>query len=176
MASIGLYRYKIAKASAGKYPVFFRRNGVVEATQCITFKPFCSGGKILKYMDRNGMYRFYPFNEFYTVNNSRDRIGRIDRPFTSLQGSQGLTNSVGHKLEQKLTLIAYDVTQDELTILQDLFTSPFVYLYNGTTGDAAKDWLLVEVTGNQEARLRKQASTRLEVTVTMPQQFTVTRL
>ena len=176
MASIGLYRYKIAKASAGKYPVFFRRNGVVEATQCVTFKPFCSGGKILKYMDRNGMYRSYPFNEYYTVNNSRDRIGRIDRPFTSLRASQGLTNSVGHKLEQKLTLIAYDVTQDELTILQDLFTSPFVYLFNGTTGDAAKDWLLVEVTGNQEARLRKQASTRLEVTVTMPRQFTVTRL
>jgi len=176
MASVGLYRYKIAKIVAGKYPVFFRRDGIIEAAQCVTFKPFCSGGKILKYMDRNGMYRFYPFNEFYTVNYSRNSIGKIDRQFTSLQGSQGSFNSVGYKVEQKLTLIAYDVTQDELTILQDLFSSPFVYLYIGTTGDAAKDWLIVEVTGNQEARLRKQATTRMEVTVTMPDQFSVTRL
>ena len=52
--SRGFYRYKIAKANAGKFPVYFLRDGAFVASQCINFREHCTSGKVLKFMDRNG--------------------------------------------------------------------------------------------------------------------------
>ena len=98
MASIGLYRYKIVKATVGKYPVFFRRNGVVEATQCVEFKPFCSGGKILKFMDRNGLYCFFPFNEYWEESFKPDMIGETEYSIDSLRTAQSGTRNIGYEM------------------------------------------------------------------------------
>lgn len=172
-----LYRYKLASATSGKFPVFFKRDGVTVAAQCVTFKPFCTSGKILKFMDRNGLYRFFQFNEYWEETYKPDEIGNVEYQIDSLRTAQSSTRSLGYGVTKELSLVAYDVTSDELTILQDLFTSMRVYLYIGTTGDAPADWLLVRVTGgNNVSRRRRSANSRFDVTIELPEQYTVNAL
>ena len=172
-----LYRYKITSATAGRFPVFFKRDGVTVAAQCVNFKPFCTGGKILKFMDRTEFYRFYPFNEFWEERFSPDEIGNVEYQIDSLRSAQSGTRSLGYGVKKEMSLVAYDVTGDELLILQDLFSSMRVYLYIGTTGDAPADWLLVRVvSGNNISRRRRGANGRFDVTIELPEQYTVTGL
>ena len=172
-----LYRYKIASATAGRFPVFFKRDGVTVAAQCVNFKPFCAGGKILKFMDRTEFYRFYPFNEFWEERFSPDEIGNVEYQIDSLRSAQSGTRSLGYSVKKEMSQVAYDVTGDELSILQDLFSSMRVYLYIGTTGDAPADWLLVRVvSGNNISRRRRGANGRFDVTIELPEQYTVTGL
>ena len=173
----GFYRYKIAKADAGKFPVYFLRDGAFVASQCVEFKPFCSGGKILKFMDRNGMYRFYPFNEYWEESFKPDIIGETEYSIDSLRTAQSGTRNIGYENSKELSLVAYDVTASELAILEDLFISMRVYLYIGTTGDAPADWLLVTVTsGNNISRRRRGSLGKIDVTIKLPEQYTVTGL
>lgn len=172
-----LYRYKIASATAGRFPVFFKRDGVTVAAQCVEFKPFCAGGKILKFMDRNGLYRFFPFNEYWEESFKPDMIGETEYSIDSLRTAQSGTRNIGYENSKELNLVAYDVTASELAILEDLFVSMRVYLYIGTTGDAPADWLLVTVTsGNNISRRRRGSLGKIDVTVKLPEQYTVTGL
>ena len=172
----GFYRYKIAKADAGKFPVYFLRDGAIVASQCINFREHCTNGKVLKFMDRNGIYRFFPFNEFWEQNNEPDAIGSAELFTDSIYTGQSNKRSLGYKNKRSIAAVAYEVTAYELDILQDLMTSPFVYLYIGTTGDAPKDWLLVEVSGTNTGRRRKGVIGRYEVTIVLPEQFNITML
>ena len=172
----GFYRYKIAKANAGKFPVYFLRDGAFVASQCINFREHCTNGKVLKFMDRNGIYRFFPFNEFWEQNNEPDAIGSAELFTDSIYTGQSNKRSLGYKNKRSIAAVAYEVTAYELDILQDLMTSPFVYLYIGTTGDAPKDWLLVEVSGTNTGRRRKGVIGRYEVTIVLPEQFNITML
>ena len=172
----GFYRYKIAKADAGKFPVYFLRDGAFVASQCINFREHCTSGKVLKFMDRNGIYRFFPFNEFWEQNNEPDAIGSTELFTDSIYTGQSNKRSLGYKNKRSIAEVAYEVTAYELDILQDLMTSPFVYLYIGTTGDAPKDWLLVEVSGTNTGRRRKGVIGRYEVTIVLPEQFNITML
>ena len=174
--SRGFYRYKIAKANAGKFPVYFLRDGAFVASQCINFREHCTSGKVLKFMDRNGIYRFFPFNEFWEQNNEPDAIGSAELFTDSIYAGQSNKRSLGYKNKRSIAAVAYEVTAYELDILQDLMTSPFVYLYIGTTGDAPKDWLLVEVSGTNTGRRRKGVIGRYEVTIVLPEQFNITML
>lgn len=173
----GIYRYKMTKATSGKYPVYFKRDGVLIASQCVSFKPFCTGGKVLKYMDHNGMYRFFPFNEYWEETFSPNLIGETEKYIESLRSGQSGARSIGYENEKSLSLVAYEVTAAELIILQDLFTSMRVYLYIGTTGDAPEDWLLVKVmSGTNVSRKRKGAMGRFDATIRLPKQYQVTGL
>lgn len=172
----GFYRYKIANANAGRFPVYFLRDGAFVASQCINFREHCTSGKVLKFMDRNGLYRFFPFNEFWEQNNEPDTIGSTELFTDSIYTGQSNKRSLGYKNKRSIAAVAYEVTAYELDILQDLMTSPFVYLYIGTTGDAPKDWLLVEVSGTNTGRRRKGVIGRYEVTIVLPEQFNITML
>jgi len=173
----GIYRYKITKSAAGNYPVYFKRDDITVASQCIAFKPLCTGGKVLKYMDHNGMYRFFPFNEYWEETFAPDLIGETEKYIESLRTGQSNTKSIGYENEKSLSLVAYEVTASELVILQDLFTSMRVYLYIGTTGDAPEDWLLVKVmSGSNISRRRRGVIGKVDVTIRLPKQYQVTGL
>lgn len=173
----GIYRYKFSSSTEGKQAVYFKRDGLTVASQCIEFKPFCAGGKILKFLDRNGMYRFFPFNEFWEETFSPDLIGETEHYIDTLSTAQSNVRSIGYESTKELALVAYDVTAEQLDILQDLYKSMRVYLYIGTTGDAPTDWLLVNVTsGTNVSRRRKGNTGKIEVTIRLPKQYQVTVL
>ena len=63
MSKIGYYKYKtICPANGESKEVKFYFNGLLEKTCTVKGREFCNEFKILKYLDKDGQYRFYPFN------------------------------------------------------------------------------------------------------------------
>lgn len=153
------------------------KNGAtVLATKVVRVKPFCTGSQYLKYLDRNGQYRFFPFNNRYQTKDTPKLIGKINQLVTNIYSDQGDSKNVGYTNERKMTLVADDVDADELDILSDIWNSPRVYLQVGT-GDTAADWVRVTVSASDATtRRRKGNSGKVEITVTLPEWYNITML
>jgi hypothetical protein len=171
----GYYRLKVDDLEVDT--TYTLKNGSTTlATKVVRVKDFCTDYKYLKYLDRNGQYRFAVFNNRWQSKDTPKAIGKIQQLITNLQTDQGSTKNVGYTNERKLTLVADDVLSDELDILSDIYTSPRVYLQIGT-GDTAADWLLVDVTSSDNLVRRKKGNTsKVELTVTLPEWYNVTML
>jgi len=172
MSTIGYYRYKTLASEVKE--VNFTVNGILMGTKTITPVKFCSGGRILKYLDKNGQYRFYPFEKYYTINDNPKQIGKTNRLITSILDGQTNSQNIGYKNERKIELSA-DVPTDELNKLVDIYTSPRVYLYIGDgTNDTASDWLEVDINASQNIVKRGKANSgTINITVTLPENFTI---
>jgi len=171
MSEIGYYRYK---TDVDIKTINWTVNYVNVGSKTITPVAFCEGGKILKYLDSNGQYRFYPFNKYYQTTDTPVLIGKSNKLITSILTDQSNTQNVGYKNERILELVA-DVPTNELEKLTDIYTSPRVYLYNGNgVSDIAKDWLEVTIQANESiVKRRKSNSGRIGITVTLPEHFTI---
>jgi len=155
-----------------------KEGATVLASKTVRVKPFCTDYRYLKYLDRNGQYRFYPFNNRWETKDNPKKIGKINQLITNLLDDQGDSKSVGYTKERKLVLVADDVTEDELDFLCDIYTSPRVYLEVGTGAtDEAKDWVLVDVSSRDNLVRRKKGNTsKVELTVTLPEWYNITML
>lgn len=171
----GYYRLKVADLDADT--TYTMMNGAtVLATKVVRVKQFCTGYQYLKYLDRNGQYRFFPFNNRYQTKDAPKLIGKINQLVTNIYSDQGDSKNVGYTNERKMTLVADDVYADELDILSDIWNSPRVYLQVGT-GDTAADWVRVTVSASDATtRRRKGNSGKVEITVTLPEWYNITML
>lgn len=172
MSTIGYYRYKTLADEAKE--VNFTVNGVLTGTKTITPINFCVGGKILKYLDKNGQYRFYPFNKYYETNDNPTLIGTSNKLITSILSDQSNKKNIGYKNERKISLVA-DVPNDELDKLVDIYSSPRVYLYIGNgSQDGDQYWLEVEANADQNIVRRRKANTgQINITVTLPENYSI---
>lgn len=175
MSKIGFYRYKIENATDQDVTLFI--NGVVSAIHNVKTVPVCSGYKTVKFLDRNGQYRFYSFVAEHGIKDKPKEIGKVNELITSLLTNQTDRKSAGYTNERTITLRASLVSADELEILSDIYTSPRVYYYvgDGTTDDS-KDWVLVSVTGDGVNRRDKKKFGKVEITLTLPTFNTITIL
>lgn len=171
----GYYRLKVADLDIDT--TYTMMNGAtVLATKVVRVKQFCTGYQYLKYLDRNGQYRFFPFNNRYQTKDAPKLIGKINQLVTNIYSDQGDSKNVGYTNERKMTLVADDVYADELDILSDIWNSPRVYLQVGT-GDTAADWVRVTVSASDATtRRRKGNSGKVEITVTLPEWYNITML
>lgn len=171
----GYYRLKVTDLDVDT--TYQLKNGAtVLATKVVRVKPFCTGYQYLKYLDRNGQYRFFPFNNRYQTKDAPKLIGKINQLVTNIYSDQGDSKNVGYTNERKMTLVADDVYADELDILSDIWNSPRVYLQVGT-GDTAVDWVRVTVSASDATtRRRKGNSGKVEITVTLPEWYNITML
>lgn len=169
------YRLKVADLDVDT--TYQLKNGAtVLATKVVRVKPFCTGSQYLKYLDRNGQYRFFPFNNRYQTKDAPKLIGKINQLVTNIYSDQGDSKNIGYTNERKMTLVADDVYADELDILSDIWNSPRVYLQVGT-GDTAADWVRVTVSASDATtRRRKGNSGKVEITVTLPEWYNITML
>ena len=173
----GYYRLKVDDLDTDT--VYQLKEGsTVIASKTVRVKPFCTNYRYLKYLDRNGQYRFYPFNDRWETKDSAKKIGKINQLITNLLTDQGDSKNVGYTSERKITMVADDVVADELEILSDIYVSPRVYLEIGDgTTDIAKDWVRVDVTGNNAvSRIKKGTTTKVTITVTLPDRYNITML
>ena len=175
MSEIGYYRYKTT-ADAEK-TVNWDVNYTNVASKNIIPIDTCTGDLIIKYLDKNGQYRFYPFNRFYQTKDEPELIGTANKFITNIYSDQTNKQNIGFKNERKRELTA-DVPNDELDKLVDIYTSPRVYLYIGSgSSDSAKDWLEVnQVISNPIVRRRKKTTGRIDITITLPENFSITML
>lgn len=173
MSFIGYYRYKTTTPSTRRAIQMFK-SGVATGVKYIEPIPFCEGNKILKYLDPNGEYRFYPFNKFYEIKDNPKSIGLTNKFLTNILTDQSSGQNIGYKNDRTMALTA-DVTNAELVYLAHIYTSPRVYLYIGqNNSDGAAAWLEVTVTGGDKTvRRRKANGGQIDITITLPEHYTI---
>jgi len=170
----GYYRFKTSVTADSVATLNI--NGTPTATKTIKVLDFCTDGKILKYINKTGQYRFYPFNRFFETNDIPELIGKTNKFITNILTDQSDSSNIGYRNTRQLQLTA-EPTAEELLTLADLWSSPRVYLYVGNgSSDTAKDWLEVTVEGDGIVTRRKNVVGEINVTVTLPQHYTVTML
>lgn len=171
MSEIGYYRYKIKPSQS--VDVKFNVNFQLASTKSIVVKEVCDGFKLLKYIDKDGQYRFYPFNKYWESSDKPKLIGKSSKIIESVLNAQSSESNIGYKNDRTVSLVAESVGQDELTLLSYIYTSPRVYLYIGTTTDEAKDWLEVEIKGDNINKLRKRKFTKVNIDVILPEWYSI---
>lgn len=176
MSEIGYYRYKVIPTADQDVNLYI--NGALTSTKSIEVRDYCDGMKILKYLNNEGQYRVFNFNRFWESKDKTKEIGSSNKIITSLLTSKAPTRSVGTKNTRTISLMADDVSQAQLDILQDLWVSPRVYLYVGdhmTFEDS--DWILVIVKANNPiSKIRKSNYTDISIEVTLPEWYSITML
>jgi hypothetical protein len=139
--------------------------------------PHCDGDVILKYLDRNGMYRFYKFSRFYRREIEPELIGSIENVFGSLSAAQGYKKNIGYRSQEELTVKAVAVPARHMESLKDIYTSPRVYMHIGVLGDDnASDWLLVDVEGDGMIKHNRRQFNDIELTILPPANNEITML
>ncbi len=175
MSKVGYYRYKFVPPAPGVYTISFFKNGAKAAEHKVIVRDKCTNDRIVKYLDKDGQYRYFNFNENWTQSLSSKKIGSNNKIITDLLKDQGDSKSIGKKSDNQLNLRA-DITQDELDLIAPMFESPRVYLKIGNT-DSLKDWLLVDAEVNDgTTRIGKGVGRPLSVTITLPQHYSITML
>jgi hypothetical protein len=176
MSEIGYHRVKVVPTAAGTTTVRFYINGSLAKTATIIAREFCTNFKILKYLDRNGQYRFFAFNDRWQQTDKPKLKGEINTFITSLLTSQTDAETIGYDNDRTLSLVAASVSDDELEKLSDIFTSPMVYLYVGTgTNDRIQDWVQVTVSGDGIGRRRKVKFGKVSIEVKLPKFYAITK-
>ena len=176
MSEIGYYRYKVTPSSEGITYVRFYVNGILTSTATVITKEFCDNFKILKYLDRYGRYRFFPFNEKWQQKDTPSTKGSIDNFITSILDSQANSKQIGYNNQRTITLTAGNVSSDELDKLSDIFTSPRVYLYIGSgSNDRLQDWILVTVSGDGIGRRKNNKFGKVSIDVKLPEYYAITK-
>ena len=172
------YKKIFTTLTEGEIITQFEVNSSVVASKNIRVKNPCPGYRVLKYLDKNGQYRIFPFDKYYTINDKPDKVGDTNNFFTNLLTETNSKN-IGYRNEREIGLIAIGVQPDELLLLADLFKSPRVYLYIGTAPeDTANNWLLLKnVTSSDNiVKNAKDIAQDVSVTITLPEQFQITML
>jgi len=177
MSKVGYYRYRYIPANPGTFTIAFFQGGAKTAEHTVIVRPKCTGDRVVKYLDKNGQYRYFNFNRFWTSSDKASKIGANNVIVRNLLSGKGATESIGKTNTRTLSLYA-DVDQDELTRLNDMYYSPRCYLYvgDGLTFQV-KDWVEVDVEVKDGAnRIAKGHLTPIDVTVTLPQYYTITMM
>lgn len=175
MSQIGYYRYKTT-ADVAK-TINWTVNFVNVASKQIVPVQSCIGDLILKYLDKNGQYRFYSFNGFYRTTDVLEKIGNTNKFITNILTGQTNKQNLGFKNERRMSLSA-DVPDAELAKLTDIYDSPRVYLYIGSgSSDTAKDWLeVIQEIPNPVIRRRKRTAGKIDINIILPEHFTISML
>jgi hypothetical protein len=177
MSDIGYYRYKVASVGVNGSTVVFSVNGNPAKTVTITPVQICTGARILKYLNRDGQYRFFPFSNYYEELDIPTEIGKTNKLITSILTAKSSNSSIGYKSDRVVNLYSEPVSETQLEILKDIYTSPRVYLYIGTGNDNDSDW--IEVTIKADRHIRKEAKkkfSRICIEVKLPETYSITML
>ena len=172
----GYYRLKIDDLTEDTtYTLLI--DSVPGATKDVIVKPTCDEDLLVKYLDKNGQYRFYIFNKYYEIKDSPNLIGKVNKFITDILDSQSNSENIGYRNERTWSLVADDVSDDELEKLSDIYTSPQVYLYIGDgSTDIDSDWLEVTVKGDNLVKARKDKFSIVNIDIILPEHFTINKL
>lgn len=177
MSNIGYYRYKVSDALEGTQTVQFFINGGLAKTCIINARKWCDQFKLVKYLNKNGQYRFFAFNNKWQQSDKPTLIGKSNQFITSIFDSQSNYRNIGYKNERKLSLTAETVSLSELETLSDIFISPRVYLYVGNgINDKTEDWVLVTATSDGIGRPKSKQFKKFTLELTLPEYYAITKI
>lgn len=172
----GLYKYKISDLQEGRHTFTLYIDGIESATATAVIRPHCLNGKIVKYLDSKGRYRFIPFNELWQLSKRVTLIGEKSKFITSTYTGQTNSRNIGYSQNRLLQLTAELVTPEQLEKIFEIYDSPLVYLYIGSGTDNENDWLIVNVQGDNIGRTRKERNGKISLTIELPQGYAVAEI
>ncbi len=171
----GVVRAKINGLTIGNNTVNLWVNGTNTYTQNIDCREFCTGQKLIKFIDRNGFFQFYAFNKFYQEKINAVELGRTSKLLTNILTDQSRTKSIGKAVDKKIDL-SIDAPSNDLPLLEDLFISPLIFMYIGNGSDTLSDWIEMKMlSGEFITRIRKGNSIKVDITLEYPDQYSITR-
>lgn len=183
-----LFRYKISNLKEGVYSIKFANTLGIFQDNIVKILPFCegenlesdrykfTGSKLIKYLDNNGIYRFYPFNDKWEQVDTATSIGTTNKFYNSIYTAQSNIANHGYTSERKIHLTADNVSDNALDKLADILISQKVYLHIGqTNSDEVQDWLEVTVESDGLTRRRKNKFGKFAITITLPERFNITK-
>jgi hypothetical protein len=172
MSQVGFYRYKTT-ASVFRI-VNWTVNFINVGSKQISPIDSCVGSLIVKYLDKNGQYRFFPFNKFYETTDAPEKIGDVNRFIVDIQTDQSDTQNVGYRNKRQISATT-QATSEQLEKLSDIYASPRVYLYIGDgTTDLKSDWVEVDIQAfNPLVRRRRGNNGYISITITLPTHYTI---
>jgi len=137
------------------------RNQVVN----INTMPSVCEGLYVRYLSREGFYRYWLFNKYFRVESDRAKIGSMVNYIDTMIAAQGRTKNIGYKNSfKRYVATSENVSKDDQKILMDIFDSPSVYVYitkrysyyleafNETIAEFATKWTLAS--GTAEASIK----------------------
>ena len=173
--NIGYLRYKISDLTEGFHTFDVYKNGELVARHTVKAKEFCKNYVLLKYLDSNGFYRFFPFNANFEKTMNNREIGTIETSIIDISQVNG-ANIIGKESTVQMNLTAENVTPEELEILSDIFVSPRVYIYNNSGLDRLSDWQKVRILTNGTLKNRKSNPRKVTVLIELPERYAITLL
>ena len=174
MSSLGFYRYKFIPTLPGVYKIDFNINAVVAATHYVTVNDFCDQEIYLKFLDKNGQFRFQKFNRFNEIRLDSSLIGKTDKLITNLLTSQSNSNVIGYESKKLMALVAEGLDSEQREILSQIFESNQIFIKVGSN-DSKTDWLqVVAVDGDKNIKLRKNNFSDFNLTVELPKSYNIT--
>lgn len=175
MSNIGYYRYKTLADSEKTVTLYV--NGIAIANKYVVPLQGCDQYIVLKYIDKNGQYRFTSFNNRHRIYDSPSNIGTTNKLIVNIFTSQTGSQIIGIKNNRRYDLTG-EFDEEQLEKLIDLYTSPMVYLYIGSNNsDSSNDW--IEVTLNISDSIikrRKGIFGRVDLTVILPESYNISKL
>ncbi len=174
-ALIGYYRYKLDNVLAGQTKTIKLYNGAtLLATKTVTGKEFCTNQKLIKWLCKDGQYRFYSFSNLFQTSDNPTLLGKTNELITNLLTSQTNSKNIGYKNERTIDLTSDILNENELLVFSDIYTSPRIYLYIGSTTDTAQDWVQVEVINSENIvnRLKRKFG-NIQLSLKLPENFTI---
>lgn len=160
----------------GNNPLLVSRQGDADVyTLTVDKAPHCSG-VYLKWLNNQGGYSYWLFENTYATDRSVKDLGELDRDFSNLADSFGRTTQIGRKAQDTLKLVAELLTPPQRNIVQNLLESPKVYLFTGTPFGRSNyhNWVEVSVKTNS-ARIKnpRQELTNLTIDIELPERYTL---
>ena len=134
---------------------------------------YCADAIIVKFLDRNGFYRFFTFEQYYEVSDSPKLIGKTNEFVSNIFTDKTNQKVIGYE-NSRFYSMSKIVTNEQLNLFSDIYSSPRVYLYTGlNNSDLNNDWLEVEVIGGDTiVKRRKQKNSKISLIIKLPEIFT----
>lgn len=174
MSRIGYYRYKTIRNSNTDLTVTLFINDVPVKTKTLLFVDSCTSEKTLKYLNKDGQYRFFTFNQFFELSDKPELIGELQNFEQGLQETKSSTSVIGYRNSKQYLLTNDLVSKEVLQIFSEIHTSPRVFMYIGDyTSFLDTDYIEVIVKGDGLIRPRKNNFVQVNLTVEIKNQNTI---
>lgn len=172
----GYYKAKVLVTAEDQTFVFYRGSTALKTITVKGVGGSCGESKLLKFLDRDGQYKIYPFAKYYEEKSDPTQIGSVNKFLTSILTDQSDSSNIGYKTTRTVTLKQY-IDYEELDFVESLYASPRVYYYIGDgDSDTESDWLEVTVKCSGTVHRGKNLTGSEEITVTLPKHYTQTMI
>lgn len=131
-------------------------------------------GVYLKWLNNDGGYSYWLFDEFYRDTLTSNIVGvYATNAFGNIGDSLSPSGMLGKEAARSMRLKT-KVNKTEVKIIESLFTSPYVELYSATEPFQDGTWLSVQLNDNFTISNKKEIND-VTVNIVLPEQNTITR-